>query len=83
MSLEQKIKDKSVVAGVIGMGYVGLPLMHSICRSGIQVLGFDIDPAKIEKLNNGQSYLDTVPDDMRDRVSYAPRNKPVFFNIFF
>lgn len=64
MSLEEKIKDKTVVVGVIGMGYVGLPLMHSICRSGLQVIGFDIDPVKIEKLNNGESYLDTVLDDI-------------------
>lgn len=64
MSLEQKIKDKTAVAGIIGLGYVGLPLMHSICRSGGKVVGFDIDLKKVEKLNNGESYLDTVPDDI-------------------
>lgn len=64
MSLEQKIKDKTAVAGIIGLGYVGLPLMHSICRSGGKVVGFDIDPKKVEKLNKGESYLDTVPDDI-------------------
>ena len=64
MNLEQKIKDKTAVAGIIGLGYVGLPLMHSICRSGGKVVGFDIDPKKVEKLNNGESYLDTVPDEI-------------------
>lgn len=64
MSLEQKIKNKTAVAGIIGLGYVGLPLMHSICRSGGKVVGFDIDPKKVEKLNEGESYLDTVPDDI-------------------
>lgn len=64
MSLESKIQDKTVQTGIIGLGYVGLPLMHSICCAGLNVTGFDIDPAKIEKLNEGESYLDTVPDDI-------------------
>ena len=64
MSLEQKIKDKTAVTGIIGLGYVGLPLMHSICQSGGQVLGFDIAADKVVRLNNGESYLDTVPSDI-------------------
>jgi UDP-N-acetyl-D-glucosamine dehydrogenase len=67
MTLAQKIKDKTVHTGIIGLGYVGLPLMHSICRSGLKVTGFDIDPAKVEKLNKGESYLDTVPADIIGR----------------
>ena len=59
--LKDKIENKSVVTGIIGLGYVGLPLAHSVCRQDMRVLGFDIDPAKIEKLNKGESYLDTVP----------------------
>ena len=62
MTLAQKINDKEVKTGIIGLGYVGLPLMHSICRSGMSVTGFDIDPEKIVKLNDGKSYLDTVPE---------------------
>jgi len=64
MNLEEKILKKQFKTGVIGLGYVGLPLMHSICKSGFDVLGFDIDVNKIEILNGGKSYLDTVSDSI-------------------
>lgn len=59
-NLNQKISNKTVIAGIIGLGYVGLPLMHSICKSGINVIGFDTDEEKIAMLKNGEVYLDTV-----------------------
>ncbi|MEZ5902363.1 MAG: nucleotide sugar dehydrogenase [Alphaproteobacteria bacterium] len=62
MNLQHKIDNKKVITGIIGLGYVGLPLMNSICCSGRKVLGFDIDTNKIKKLNSGKSYLDTVPE---------------------
>lgn len=62
--LKNKIDHKTAKIGIIGMGYVGLPLMHSVCSAGFRVTGFDIDPKKTELLNNGKSYLDTVPDDI-------------------
>ena len=43
--------------GIIGLGYVGLPLSLRFAQSGTSVLGFDIDPPKVEKLNAGQSYI--------------------------
>src|SRR3984957_18580953 len=43
--------------GIVGLGYVGLPLALQFARSGIMVLGFDIDPAKVKKLNRGESYI--------------------------
>jgi UDP-N-acetyl-D-glucosamine dehydrogenase len=52
-----KIADRSVVVGIIGMGYVGLPLAVAFGGAGIRVLGFDVDPAKAEALNAGQSYI--------------------------
>ncbi|HPF47558.1 MAG TPA: nucleotide sugar dehydrogenase [Emcibacteraceae bacterium] len=61
MTLKEKIANNRFVAGIIGLGYVGLPLMHSICRSGAKVVGFDIDQGKADQLNAGKSYLDTVP----------------------
>ena len=63
-NLKTKIQNKSVKTGIIGLGYVGLPLMHSICNAEGTVLGFDIAPDKVEKLNTGKSYLDTVPDEI-------------------
>jgi UDP-N-acetyl-D-glucosamine dehydrogenase len=56
-SLVLKIENKQVVVGIIGMGYVGLPLALAFDRAGFRVLGFDIDPAKVKKLNRGESYL--------------------------
>jgi UDP-N-acetyl-D-glucosamine dehydrogenase len=52
-----KIADRSVQVGIIGMGYVGLPLAVAFGGAGIRVLGFDVDPAKAEALNAGQSYI--------------------------
>ena len=57
MSLAAKIEDKSAVVGVIGLGYVGLPLMHAFHKAGFRVLGFDVDPAKIAALHRGENYL--------------------------
>ena len=60
MSLKKfkdRLDDKTAKIGVIGLGYVGLPLVMEFCRAGFQVTGFDIDPAKTEKLNAGRSYI--------------------------
>ncbi|MCB9991207.1 MAG: nucleotide sugar dehydrogenase [Rhodospirillales bacterium] len=62
--LKAKLAQNDILAGIIGLGYVGLPLMHSMCSKGVKVLGFDIDPSKAERLNKGESYLDTVPGDI-------------------
>jgi len=45
------------VVGIVGLGYVGLPLMLAYARAGIRVIGFDIDPSKPEKLARGESYI--------------------------
>src|SRR5579864_3464765 len=42
---------------IVGLGYVGLPLSLQFARSGVTVLGLDIDPAKVEALNGGRSYI--------------------------
>ena len=62
MSLEQRIDNKSVVVGILGLGYVGLPLAREFVMAGVQVVGFDIDASKVKKLNSGKSILKTVPD---------------------
>lgn len=56
------ITAKTAKAGVIGLGYVGLPLAMSISRAGFTVLGFDIDPEKITRIDARKSYIDAVPD---------------------
>ncbi len=62
LALEQKIVDKKAVVGILGLGYVGLPLAREFATSGVKVLGFDIDEAKIKKLNAGKSIIKGVPD---------------------
>src|SRR5438445_7356864 len=49
--------DKMMKIGVIGLGYVGLPLSFQFARSGVTVLGLDIDTSKVDALNQGRSYI--------------------------
>jgi len=57
------VRSKSARIGIIGLGYVGLPLARAFARSGYAVLGFDVDAAKIAKLNAGRSYIKQIPDE--------------------
>ncbi len=62
-ALQQKINDKSFVLGVIGLGYVGLPLSLTFLRKGIKVIGFDLDQKKINKIGKGESYIKHIKAD--------------------
>jgi len=55
--LQAKIEDKSALIGIVGLGYVGLPLARAFIDAGYRVLGFDVDQAKVEKLLLGESYI--------------------------
>jgi len=55
--LIEKIDSKSAVIGIIGLGYIGLPLVVRFSEEDFTVMGFDIDKEKVEKLNKGESYL--------------------------
>ena len=48
--------------GVIGLGYVGLPLAMEFCRNGVHVVGVDVDQTRVEQLEAGHSYIGAVPD---------------------
>jgi UDP-N-acetyl-D-glucosamine dehydrogenase len=63
ISLQQKIDSHSARVGVIGMGYVGLPLAATIARRGFTVTGFDIDENRVGTLNEGISHIDAVHSD--------------------
>ena len=52
---------KDIRIGIIGCGYVGLPLALRFAETGQRVMGFDTDPGKVEKLNAGQSYIQHIP----------------------
>ncbi|MFD2531791.1 hypothetical protein [Gracilimonas halophila] len=55
--LLNKITDKTYTIGIVGLGYVGLPLMWTFHQVGMPVVGYDIDEKKIENLKNGIPYI--------------------------
>ena len=61
-ALLTRIEGQSARVGIIGLGYVGLPLAVTIARHGYPVTGFDIDPAKMVRLEAGRSYIEAVAD---------------------
>lgn len=58
-----KFKDKTATIGILGLGYVGLPLMIRYAEIGYKVLGIDIDQEKIDMLSKGESYIEHIPSD--------------------
>lgn len=63
-NLLNKIKSKDIKIGIIGMGYIGLPLAVEFAKNGFKVIGIDIDKDKINKLNQGKSYILDVEDNI-------------------
>jgi UDP-N-acetyl-D-glucosamine dehydrogenase len=53
----ERIQSKGALIGIVGMGYVGLPLAMAFCNAGARVMGYDLDPTKIEALEKGESYI--------------------------
>lgn len=67
--LLRKISDRSLVAGVIGLGYVGLPLAVEKARSGFKTIGFDVQKKKVDMVNAGSNYIgDVVDSDLAELV---------------
>jgi UDP-N-acetyl-D-glucosamine dehydrogenase len=63
MALEEKIRNRTARVGVIGLGYVGLPLAMEFAKAGFSVTGIDIQESKVSLLNRGESYVQDVPSD--------------------
>ena len=61
--LLKKIQNKEIKAGVIGLGYVGLPLAVEIAKAGFETIGFDIVSEKVNKINEGVNYISDVSDE--------------------
>ncbi|HYR30503.1 MAG TPA: nucleotide sugar dehydrogenase, partial [Gemmatimonadales bacterium] len=62
-ALIAKAQDRSAVFGVVGLGYVGLPLVMELIRAGYRVLGFDVQRKVVDALNAGRSHIQDIPSD--------------------
>ncbi len=60
-SLETAIREKTARVGVVGLGYVGLPLIRAFVAAGYRTLGFDVDQRKVDRLKAGESYIKHIP----------------------
>jgi UDP-N-acetyl-D-glucosamine dehydrogenase len=64
MALEEKIQNRTARVGIVGLGYVGLPLAMEFAKAGFSVTGIDILSSKVSQLNSGESYVQDVPTDV-------------------
>lgn len=68
--LLKKIKEKSIKVGVVGLGYVGLPLAVEKAKAGFETIGFDVQEHKVHSVNQGHNYIDDVVDsDLAELVA--------------
>jgi UDP-N-acetyl-D-glucosamine dehydrogenase len=73
----KRLNERSAIVGVIGLGYVGLPLAVEFARAGLKVIGFDLDRSRVDEINKGRSYIPDVPTEIvgtlveRGRLSAA------------
>ncbi|MFI5201860.1 MAG: nucleotide sugar dehydrogenase, partial [Candidatus Kapaibacterium sp.] len=70
-ALEAKLKNKTAKIGVVGLGYVGLPLAIEFAKKGFETVGIDLDKTKIASLQKGKNYIQDIPDA---HVSEAVKN---------
>ena len=67
--LLKKIEEKSIVVGVVGLGYVGLPLAVEKAKAGFKTIGFDVQDEKVKLVNEGHNYIgDVVDSDLKELV---------------
>ncbi|EOT28356.1 nucleotide sugar dehydrogenase [Eubacterium sp. 14-2] len=69
-NLIKKINNKEIIAGVVGLGYVGLPLAVEKAKAGFKTIGFDVQNSKVDMVNSGHNYIgDVVDSDLAELVS--------------
>src|ERR1700690_857893 len=64
MALEEKIKNRTARVGIIGLGYVGLPLAMEFAKAGFEVTGIDVLESKVAQLGRGESYIQDISSDV-------------------
>ncbi|MGN7479718.1 nucleotide sugar dehydrogenase [Solibacillus silvestris] len=68
-SLQKKLENKTATIGVVGLGYVGLPLAVEKAKAGFQVIGFDVQKEKVDRVNAGENYIgDVIQEDLEQLV---------------
>ncbi len=72
-TLKSKLSSGEALVGIIGLGYVGLPLAHALHEGGLRILGFDIDRSKIDALEAGRNYLKHLGEEMTATLSKSER----------
>ena len=71
--LRRRLENNQALVGIIGLGYVGLPLAHAMHDGGLSVIGFDTDPHKITCLEHGRNYLSHLGSDMAVSLANSDR----------
>ena len=71
--LIDKIDQKEFVVGIVGLGYVGLPLMWTFHNAGMPVLGYDIDKEKVDCINEGRPYIKHLGKEMMEKLAQSNR----------
>ena len=66
--LLDKIANKTAVVGIVGLGYVGLPLATEFAKSGYKTIGFDVQSKKVDLVNAGHNYIGDIVDDVFKEV---------------
>ncbi len=74
--LRQRLDEKTAVVAVVGLGYVGLPLVEIIHDNGFRVIGYDADTTKVDKLQRGETYIQHVGGDLASRLAASDRFEP-------
>jgi UDP-N-acetyl-D-glucosamine dehydrogenase len=78
LNLQEKISLKQALVGIIGLGYVGLPLVLRFGEVGFKILGFDTDDKKVKKLNRGESYIKHIPASNIAKLRQGDQGQPLF-----
>ena len=73
LELMKKFESKTAKIGIVGLGYVGLPLSKALLENGYSVIGFDVDQRKIDAIGEGRSYIKHLGDDFFEMIQKSDK----------